>query len=47
MGVSQARVSRIEHGQIGDPDTLRTYVTPLSGTLEMVADVGDHTVKVA
>ncbi|MEU6715333.1 helix-turn-helix domain-containing protein [Nonomuraea sp. NPDC046802] len=47
MGVSQARVSQIEHGQIGGLDTLRTYVIALGGTLDIVADFGDHTVKVA
>ncbi|GHH72532.1 putative antitoxin HigA3 [Streptosporangium violaceochromogenes] len=45
--VSQARVSQIEHGQIGGLDTLRSYVTALDGTLDVVADFGDHTVKVA
>jgi hypothetical protein len=47
MGVSQARVSQIEHGQIGGLDTLRSYVVALGGTLDVVADFGDHTVKVA
>jgi DNA-binding transcriptional regulator YiaG len=47
MGVSQARVSQIEHGQIGGLDTLRSYVVALGGTLDVVADFGDHSVKVA
>ncbi|WP_066364547.1 helix-turn-helix domain-containing protein [Herbidospora mongoliensis] len=47
MGISQARVSQIEHGQIGGLDVVRSYVTALGGTLEVVADFGDHTVKVA
>lgn len=47
MGVSQARVSQIEHGRIGGLDTLRAYVVALGGTLDVVADFGDHTVKVA
>ncbi|WP_062429654.1 helix-turn-helix domain-containing protein [Herbidospora daliensis] len=47
MGITQARVSQIEHGQIGGLDVVRSYVTALGGTLEVVADFGDHTVKVA
>ncbi len=47
MGISQARVSQIEHGQIGGLDALRSYVVALGGTLDVVADFGDHTVKVA
>jgi DNA-binding XRE family transcriptional regulator len=47
MGVTQARVSQIEHGQIGGLDTLRSYVVALGGTLDVVADFGDHSVKVA
>jgi len=47
MGVSQARVSQIEHGQIGGLDTLRSYVVALGGRLDVVADFGDHSVKVA
>lgn len=47
MGVSQARVSQIEHGRIGGLDTLRGYVVALGGTLDVVADFDDHTVKVA
>ncbi|WP_223166809.1 helix-turn-helix domain-containing protein [Nonomuraea sp. SYSU D8015] len=43
LGISQARVSQIEHGQIGGLDTLRAYVV----ALDVVADFGDHTVKVA
>ncbi|GAA3442737.1 helix-turn-helix domain-containing protein [Planomonospora venezuelensis] len=31
MGVSQARVSQIEHGQIGGLDALRSYVVALGG----------------
>ena len=47
MGISQARVSQIEHGQIGGLDILRAYVTALGGTLDVVADFGDHSVRVA
>ncbi|GAA1021625.1 hypothetical protein Aple_072290 [Acrocarpospora pleiomorpha] len=31
MGISQARISQIEHGQIGGLDTVRAYVTALGG----------------
>jgi hypothetical protein len=47
LGITQARVSQIEHGQIGGLDTLRSYVVALGGTLDVVADFGDHSVKVA
>lgn len=47
MGISQARVSQIEHGQIGGLDILRSCVVALGGTPDVVADFGDHTVKVA
>lgn len=47
MGITQARVSQIEHGQIGGLDILRSYVVALGGTLDVVADFGDHSVKVA
>ncbi|MFF5210757.1 hypothetical protein [Streptosporangium sp. NPDC000396] len=46
-GVTQARVSQIEHGQIGGLDTVRSYVVALGGTLNVVDDFGDHSVKVA
>ncbi|MEU6715350.1 helix-turn-helix transcriptional regulator [Nonomuraea sp. NPDC046802] len=47
MGVSQAHVSQIEHGQISGLDTLHTYVIALGGTLDIVAVFGDHIVKMA
>jgi DNA-binding XRE family transcriptional regulator len=47
MGVSQARVSQIEHGKVGGMDIVRAYVTALGGTLDVVADFGSYTVKVA
>lgn len=42
MGVSQARISKIERGDISrnEVDTLRAYVTALGGQLEIVADFG-------
>jgi DNA-directed RNA polymerase specialized sigma subunit len=47
MGVSQARVSQIEHGKITEVDAIRGYVEALGGTVDVVAHVGDWTVRVA
>lgn len=47
MGVSQARVSQIEHGKITSMDMVREYIVALGGTLDVVAHVGDWSVKVA
>ncbi|GGK49659.1 helix-turn-helix domain-containing protein [Nocardia camponoti] len=47
MGVSQARVSQIEHGQITSIDSVREYILALGGTLDVVARVGDWSVRVA
>jgi transcriptional regulator with XRE-family HTH domain len=43
MGVTQARVSRIEKGQLerSEVDTLATYVKALGGKLKIVADFGE------
>lgn len=44
MGVSQARVSRIEKGHLSrnEVDTLAAYVQALGGKLKIVADFGDE-----
>jgi DNA-binding XRE family transcriptional regulator len=44
MGVTQARVSRIEKGQLArsEVDTLAAYVHALGGKLKIVADFGDE-----
>ena len=47
MGVSQARVSQIEHGKVTEVDAIRRYVEALGGTVDVVARVGDWTVRVA
>jgi DNA-directed RNA polymerase specialized sigma subunit len=47
MGVSQARVSQIEHGKVTEVDAIRGFVEALGGTVDVVARVGDWTVKVA
>ncbi len=47
MGVTQARVSQIEHGKITEVDAIRGYVEALGGTVDVVARVGDWTIRVA
>jgi predicted XRE-type DNA-binding protein len=45
MGVTQARVSRIEKGQLerSEVDTLAAYVKALGGKPKIVAEFGDET----
>jgi DNA-binding XRE family transcriptional regulator len=47
LGVSQARVSKIEHGEISGIDVVRAYVAALGGTIDVVARIGDRSWKVA
>ena len=47
MGVSQARVSQIENRKVTEVDAIRSYVEALGGTVDVVARVGDWTVRVA
>jgi DNA-binding XRE family transcriptional regulator len=47
LGVSQARISKIEHGDISGIDIIRAYVSALGGTVELVATLGDRSWKVA
>lgn len=47
MGVSQARISKIEHGEISGIDVVRAYVAALGGSIEVVATLGDRSWKVA
>jgi DNA-binding XRE family transcriptional regulator len=44
MGVTQARVSRIEKGELNrsEVETLAAYVKALGGKLKIVADFGDE-----
>jgi predicted XRE-type DNA-binding protein len=44
MGVTQARVSRIEKGELArsEVDTLAAYVQALGGKLKIIADFGDE-----
>jgi predicted XRE-type DNA-binding protein len=49
MGVTQGRVSQIEHGDVGtaEVDTLARYVEALGGRLRIVADFGDDLMQIA
>jgi predicted XRE-type DNA-binding protein len=47
MGVSQARVSKLESGDLSHTElgTLQSYVAALGGNLRIVADFGEATVE--
>jgi ribosome-binding protein aMBF1 (putative translation factor) len=45
MGVSVARVSQIEHGEVASFEVIARYVEALGGRLDLVADFGDRTVR--
>jgi DNA-binding XRE family transcriptional regulator len=47
LGVSQARISKIEHGEVSGIDVMRTYVAALGGSVDVVARLGDRSWKVA
>nr|BFD90153.1 XRE family transcriptional regulator [Kitasatospora sp. Xyl93] len=47
MGVSQARVSQIEHGQVDSLDNLRAYSAAIGGEVEVTVRRGERTIKVA
>jgi DNA-binding XRE family transcriptional regulator len=47
MGVSVARVSRIEAGVVSTHDVLSRYISALGGTLKIIADFGDEQLKVS
>lgn len=47
LGVSQTRVSKIEHGEVSGVDVLRAYVAALGGTVDVVATLGDRSWRVA
>ena len=47
MGVSVARVSQIEAGDVSTQDVLSRYISALGGTLKLIADFGDEQLKVA
>ncbi|WP_149262631.1 helix-turn-helix transcriptional regulator [Actinomadura sp. K4S16] len=45
MGVSVARISQIEHGEVTSIEVIARYVEALGGHLDLVADFGDHTMR--
>ena|SRR5215472_435510 len=47
LGVSQARISKIEHGEVSGIDVVRAYVAALGGSIDVVARLGDRSWKVA
>jgi DNA-binding XRE family transcriptional regulator len=47
LGVSQARISKIEHGEISGIDVVRAYVSALGGSIDVVATIGDRSWKVS
>ena len=49
MHVSQARVSAIENGDVeaAEVGTLRNYIAALGGKLEIVANFGDHSLRLS
>ncbi|WP_378732595.1 helix-turn-helix domain-containing protein [Nocardia brasiliensis] len=46
MGISVARVSQIEQGEVSTRDVLDRYVSALGGVLKLVADFGDEQLRV-
>ncbi|GGL34759.1 helix-turn-helix domain-containing protein [Planomonospora parontospora] len=47
MGISVARVSQIEKGDVSTREVLDRYVAALGGTLKLIADFGDEQLKVS
>ncbi|EUA08415.1 helix-turn-helix family protein [Mycobacterium kansasii 732] len=49
LGVSQARVSKLESGDLSHTElrTLQSYVAALGGTLRVLAEFGDCTVELS
>ena len=45
MGISVARVSQIEHGEVTSFEVIARYVEALGGRLDLVADFGDRTIR--
>ena len=45
MGVSTARISQIEHGEVTSIEVIARYVEALGGPLDLVADFGDRTMR--
>lgn len=49
MGVSQARVSKLESGDLSHTElgTLQSYIAALGGNLRVVAEFGEHYVELS
>jgi DNA-binding XRE family transcriptional regulator len=47
MGVSVARVSQIEGGDVSTQEVLNRFIAALGGTLKLIADFGDEQLKIA
>lgn len=47
MGVSVARVSQIESGDVSTQGARNRFITALGGTLKLTADFGDEQLKIA
>src|SRR6266568_3346499 len=45
LGVSIARISQIEHGEVASFEVIARYVEALGGRLDLVADFGNRTVR--
>jgi ribosome-binding protein aMBF1 (putative translation factor) len=45
MGITVARVSQIEHGEVSSFEVIARYVEALGGRLELVGDFGDRAVR--
>jgi len=45
MGVTIARISQIEHGDVTSFEVIARYVQALGGRLDLVADFGDRTIR--
>ncbi|MFC6061831.1 helix-turn-helix domain-containing protein [Streptomyces ochraceiscleroticus] len=47
LGVTQARISQIEHGQVDSLEVLRAYAAALGAEVSVIVRRGDTSVKVA
>jgi predicted XRE-type DNA-binding protein len=45
MGISVARISQIEHGEVSSFEVIARYIEALGGRLDLVADFGDKTIR--
>jgi predicted transcriptional regulator len=45
MGVSVARISQIEHGEVTSFEVIARYIEALGGRLDLVADFGGKTIR--